>query len=366
MANEARVAAVRKNQLQAGEGSVTESASSGARICILPQLQGVGGPVSFRARLTAGLKARGVTLVDDPRDPGLDAVLMIGGTSRIAELLAARRHGVRIVQRLNGMNWIHRKRYTGWKHFLKSEWNNRLLALIRGQIADHVVYQSQFASTWWQTVHGSTHASHEVIYNGVDLDAFSSQGPGERPVDFIRLLLVEAHLGGGNEAGLENALALAGLLARRVTQPVELMVVGEVPAGLRDSIHLPAGIRINWAGVVKRDDIPQIDRSAHLLFSADLNAACPNAVIEALACGLPVVSFATGSLPELLEGGAGRVAPYGGNYWKLEPPVVEPLADAAQEVLNRQQDFSAAARKRAEELFGLDTMTEKYLKALVG
>ncbi len=345
---------------------MTESIPSGARICILPHLQGVGGPVSFRARLTAGLAARGVTLVDDPRDPALDAVLMIGGTSRVADLLAAKRHGVRVVQRLNGMNWIHRKRYTSWKHFLKSEWNNRLLAWIRGRIADHIVYQSQFAATWWQTVHGSTRASHEVIYNGVDLNAFSPQGAGERPADFVRVLLVEAHLGGGNEAGLENAMALAGLLAKRVPQPVELMVVGEVPAGLRDSLHIPTGIQINWAGVVKRDEIPQIDRSAHLLFSADLNAACPNAVIEALACGLPVVSFATGALPELLEGGAGRVVPYGSNYWKLEPPVVEPLADASQEVVNRQKEYSAAARKRAEELYGLDTMTEKYLKALIG
>ncbi|HWQ05129.1 MAG TPA: glycosyltransferase family 4 protein [Longilinea sp.] len=342
------------------------TASEKTRICILPQLLGVGGPVSFRARLTAGLMACGVTIVDDPRDPSLVAVLMIGGTSHLGDLLAAKRNRVRIVQRLNGMNWIHRKRYTGWKHFLKSEWNNRLLALIRGRISDHIVYQSQFAATWWQTVRGSTRAGHEVIYNGVDLSRFTPGGPQDRPHDRIRLLLVEAHLGGGNEAGLENALALAGLLARRGPQPVELMVVGEVPAGLRASIHIPAGIQINWAGVVKRDDIPQIDRSAHLLFSADLNAACPNSVIEALACGLPVVSFATGSLPELLEGNAGRVAPYGSNYWKLEPPVVEPLADAAQEVLSHQEEYSVAARKRAEELFGLDTMTEKYLKALVG
>ena len=220
---------------------MTKPTPSDARICILPQLQGVGGPVSFRARLTAGLAARGVALVDDPRDPALDAVLMIGGTSHINDLLAIKRNGVRIVQRLNGMNWIHRKRYTGWKHFLKSEWNNWLLAWIRGRIADHIVYQSQFASTWWQTVRGSTRASHEVIYNGVDLNAFSPHGPGERPADFIRLLLVEAHLGGGNEAGLENALALAGLLARRVPQPVELMVVGEVPAGLRDFDPYPRG-----------------------------------------------------------------------------------------------------------------------------
>jgi glycosyltransferase involved in cell wall biosynthesis len=345
---------------------MNETPNQSMRICVLPKLHGVGGPVSFRARLTAGLAARGVTLVDDPRDPGLDAVLMIGGTSRLGDLLAAKRNGVRIVQRLNGMNWVHRKRYTGLKHFLKSEWNNQLLTLIRGRIADHIVYQSQFARTWWQTVHGSTRASHEVIYNGVDLSLFTPDGPHQRPQDFIRLLLVEAHLGGGNEPGLENALALAGLLARRIPQPVELMVVGDAPSGLRASLHMPTGLRVNWAGVVKRDQVPQVDRSAHLLFSADLNAACPNSVIEALACGLPVVSFATGALPELLEGGAGQVAPYGSNYWNLEPPVVEPLAEAAIEVLRNQEIYRPAARARAEALFGLDTMTEKYLKALVG
>lgn len=342
------------------------AAKQAARICVLPQLRGVGGPVSFRARLTAGLTARGVTLVDDPRDPTLDAVLMIGGTSRLGDLLAAKRNGVRIVQRLNGMNWVHRKRYTGVKHFLKSEWNNRLLALIRGRIADHVVYQSLFARDWWHTVHGPSGASHEVIYNGVDLNAFTPLGPEKPPQDFVRLLLVEAHLGGGYEAGLENALALAALLARRVPQPVELMVAGDVPGGLRASLHLPTGVRVNWAGVLQRDLIPQLDRSAHLLFSADLNAACPNSVIEALACGLPVVSFATGSLPELLANGAGQVAPYGRNYWNLEPPVVEPLAEAAIEVLRAQAQYRPAARARAEEMFGLDTMTEKYLKALVG
>ena len=46
--------------------------------------------------------------------------------------------------------------------------------------------------------------------------------------------------------------------------------------------------------------------------------------------------------------------------------VVEPLADAALEVLRHQDDYRAAARKRAEEYFGLDLMTDKYLKALVG
>ncbi len=65
---------------------------------------------------------------------------------------------------------------------------------------------------------------------------------------------------------------------------------------------------------------PEIDRSAHMLFSADLNAACPNSVIEAMACGLPVAGFDTGALNELIVGDAGRLVPYGGDPWRLEKP----------------------------------------------
>ncbi len=62
---------------------------------------------------------------------------------------------------------------------------------------------------------------------------------------------------------------------------------------------------------VKREHIPWLMRSSHLLFSAEVNPPCPNSVIEALACGLPVIGFDTGSLSEIVQGGAGRLVPYG-------------------------------------------------------
>ena len=72
-----------------------------------------------------------------------------------------------------------------------------------------------------------------------------------------------------------------------------------------------------------RERIPELDRSAHLLYSADLNAACPKSVIEALACGLPVVAFDTGALPELVQGA---------NFRRSQSAIVEfELVDRAGE-----------------------------------
>lgn len=117
--------------------------------------------------------------------------------------------------------------------------------------------------------------------------------------------------------------------------------------------------------MVKREEIPAIDRAAHVLFSADINAACPNSVIEALACGLPVVAFATGALLELVNQSAGQVVPWGGNHWKLEPPDISALAAAARHILNEQDLFRKGARARAEEAFGLDQMVARYTEVLL-
>jgi glycosyltransferase involved in cell wall biosynthesis len=143
------------------------------------------------------------------------------------------------------------------------------------------------------------------------------------------------------------------------------MVAGVVPPAGREKVKA-TGARVTWAGVVSKENIPALDRSAHMFFSADLNAACPNAVIEALACGTPVVAYATGALPEMLQNSAGLCVPYGADPWKLQPPVVEPLAQAAREIIARRAEFSQAARRRAEQAFDIHAVMQQYLDVLLG
>lgn len=343
----------------------TSSENQQKSIALMPKLEGLGGPTSFQSKLVQGLHAKGIQAHFDPLDPAVKTILVVGGTKHLPTIWQARRRGIRIVQRLNGMNWIHRKQKTGIKHYLRSEYGNLILSTIRKHMADAIIYQSQFARSWWQTAYGPTKIKSTVIYNGVNLETYHPEGLHHRPDDHIRILLVEGYLGQGNESGLLNAIQLVENLQSRFSQPIELMVAGKVPHEIIDKVSHTTRIWLTWAGVISRDEIPMLDRSAHLLFSADLNAACPNAVIEALACGLPVVSYATGSLPEILENDAGRTTPYGSNYWELEPPDVTALADAATWMLNNLDHFRRKARKQAEEMFSLDNMVEEYLKMLL-
>ncbi len=337
---------------------------SNRTICLVPQKLGLGGPASFQARLIAGLSQRGVAVSVDPLDPANSAVLVIGGTRRLGELRQAKRRGIRIVQRLNGMNWVHRKRFTGIDHFFKAETGNWILATIRRSLADAIAYQSEFSQCWWNDARGEVKARGVVIHNGVNLDTFTPAGPETPPTDTYRVLVVEGHLGGGYDQGLASAVQLVELLNQRMHKPVELMVAGDLPVRLKERFST-ARCEIRWLGVIRREEVPALDRSAHVLFSTDINAACPNSVVEALACGLPVVSFDTGSLRELVPPEAGCIAPYGGNVWNLDAPDIHALADCAGQVLARQSEFRSGARSRAEQAFSLDLMVEKYLKVLL-
>jgi len=333
------------------------------RVCLVTRLGGVAGPAGFQRRLAAGLQEQGIEVSYSLADRPYDTVLVIGGTRRLGGLLQARRAGARIVQRLDGINWLHRQTRTGVRHYLRAEANNLLVRWIRSRLADRLVYQSEFARRWWEQRHGSVSATSVVVHNGVPLQIYTPKGADQRPQEATRLLMVEGNFAGGYELGLETGVDLAGRLAAHLDRSVELTVAGNArrPPG-----ELPHGVRLDWRGLVQPDQIPALDRSAHLLFAADLNPACPNAAIEAMACGLPVIAFETGALPELVQGDAGRLAPYGGDPWKLETPDLEALVEAGEQVLGDQPRFRAGARARAEAAFGLERMVDGYLQQLAG
>ncbi len=335
-----------------------------ALIAVVPAVDGMGGMTSFRLKFEAGLKQRGIDVTHNP-DDATESVLVIAGTRNLLQLWRAKRRGLRVVQRLDGINWVHRKKNTGIKHFLRAEYGNFILSFIRSRIATHILYQSEFSHRWWDDWYGKPKIPFSVVHNGVDLNVYHPNGLNDLPKDKFRVLIVEGNLGGGYDIGLENAIQLTETLAEQYHLPLELMVVGKISEEHKVSVQSRTHISVQWVGAVPRERIPQIDRSAHLLFSADINAACPNSVIEAMACGLPVVGFDTGALNELVVGDSGRVVVYGGNVWKLDHPDIAALAKAAAEILNNQIRFRQAARVQAESALGLDKMMDGYLKILL-
>ncbi len=78
-----------------------------------------------------------------------------------------------------------------------------------------------------------------------------------------------------------------------------------------------------------------------------------NTVIEAMACGLPIVYVASGGVPELVGPDAGAGVPAHDDWEQLFRPDPETLGAAMVAVAENVAHMAPAARQRAEAAFDL-------------
>ena len=336
-------------------------------ICLLPEAASLGGPRTFQQNLIAWAKRSGeIDIHFDADREDIDAFLVIGGPKKyLKRLLEARKKGIPVVHRLNGMNWIHRCRPCGLKYSLHSEMANLAIAFYRRFVVSGIIYQSPFCEERWNRVYGSLGKPSTVIFNGVDTSRFS---PGESTPDFsdrIDFVLAEGSFRYGMDFGLDAAAELALALSERFPQHICMHVAGKTDptaeARIREQLKRSGrAVSVVFEGILSRDQLITLERNAAFFFSSEINAACPNAVIEAMACGVPVTGFDTGALKDV-TGDAGLIVPYGADHWNLEPPNTAPLADAAEKLIRENSAYRRAARSRAESVFPLDKMAEAYV-----
>jgi glycosyltransferase involved in cell wall biosynthesis len=105
-------------------------------------------------------------------------------------------------------------------------------------------------------------------------------------------------------------------------------------------------------------DIPAFLRRAKFLVHTSESEGCPNVVMEAMACGLPVVAMEAGDIPCLIEEGkTGFVVRQGDE---------DALAERMRQLLNEEslcKLMGTAARAKAEREFGLQRLLSETLDA---
>lgn len=182
----------------------------------------------------------------------------------------------------------------------------------------------------------------EVIPNGVDLSRFHpSDKASARAVlglpQHKRIVLSVGHL--VRRKGFQHIIEAAGLLRQRGMSDVYAVIVGGPGAegdysrtleGLIRSKGLEGSVML--AGAREHNVLPLWYRSADLFCLASEKEGRPNVVLEAMACGLPVVATKVWGTPELLPSGE-----YGILVEGHDGPG---MADAIESALSRQWDSS--------------------------
>lgn len=148
-----------------------------------------------------------------------------------------------------------------------------------------------------------------TIRNGVDLDLFTlakgasdARPRGERPLQLL---------------SVGNLIPLKGhdLVIRALEKlpGAELSIVGQGPeAGSLRLLAEQLGLasRVRFLGTLPHDDMPQVYGAADVLVLASEREGWPNVLLEAMACGTPVVASNVWGIPEVVtDEAAGRLLP---------------------------------------------------------
>ena len=318
-------------------------------IICFPHKPGFGGPGSFQNRFERSLKMDGeiVTYRENSLTP--DVIFIVGGTGKFFWLLWMKLKGIPIIFRLDGINWLHRKKNFSFFFKMKAELIVQINKFYHAFLADAVIYQSKFVEEWWEKEGWIKKTNSKIIYNGVAIQEKSILHTRNNKK---RLVILE-----GKIDYTPYAIKLMNELAEHLPKDIEIELYG----GFEDKRNKwQINNRIKYFEVIPREKVLSV-LPGSVFLSLDINPACPNTVLEAMSCGAPVVAFDTGALSELISDNCGRIVPYGGNPWNLDYPDVTSLSKAIIDVINDRQNLSENAYRHVSNQFNFDNIFKQYI-----
>ena len=152
------------------------------------------------------------------------------------------------------------------------------------RLTDHTVFQTEYCRNSFAEHCGLEPASWRVVTNAVDPEVCFPDPDGGWQGGPLRL--VAASWSANPRKGHAALAAISRL------PDTELTFAGNWCPKVD-----PAAVRL--AGVRRADELAEIMRSSHALVHAAWNEPCSNTILEALACGLPVVYRDSGGSREL-------------------------------------------------------------------
>jgi glycosyltransferase involved in cell wall biosynthesis len=235
-----------------------------------------------------------------------------------------------------------------WKH---SSW---WLARLNARWPRNQVYNSlEAAEAAWRLKSRFVPNQIFVIRNGVDLQRFQRVPPERKErVDIMGIgsLLPEKRW---------DRLVLASQRLKQLGFDFFVRIVGEGP--LRRSLEqkvqeLGVSDCVNFYGY--SSDIAALLSDATFLVHSSDSEGCPNAVMEAMACGRPVVATDVGDIRYLVDDGKTGFIVQPDDDARLHQRMARLIRD-----FDLCQRMGEAARVKAEREFGLDRLVSQTLAA---
>lgn len=226
-------------------------------------------------------------------------------------------------------------------------WRQRLLMRLASRYAQRFVCVSQ-DSARYMVEQGVATERVSTLWNGIDLTRFTYQGPCDNgPIVTVARL--------SPEKDIANLLQAAARVAAQFPE-LRFEVAGDGPCRadlqrLTQELHLTE--RVIFHGEVR--DIPALLARARLFVLPSQSEGISLTLLEAMACGLPIVTTAVGGNPEVVEAGATGLLVPARDSAALARAIRNVISDPD---VSRQMGF--AGRQRVENCFDIRKMMAQY------
>jgi UDP-glucose:(heptosyl)LPS alpha-1,3-glucosyltransferase len=183
--------------------------------------------------------------------------------------------------------------------------------LLAGPARPRVLAVSEMVRSDFDRFNGVPPAACDVLYPGVDLGRYCPGGFLDDAALLRRYFAIPAGevllLFAGHNPSLKGLRVLLPALAQACAAGLRarLLVVGRLDLApyLRQATHLGVADRVIFAGPISPWDMPTFFRGTDALVYPTFYDPCALVTLEALACGLPVVTTRRNGAAELMQDG---------------------------------------------------------------
>ncbi len=247
----------------------------------LPKLA-VGGPTTFLLNLAKYLDQKNVEITNNINHSDL---LFYPISHSFLDQIVAKSRSIPIIQRLDGLYYPERNGKLYFKKNIKA-------GLSYYVFSDHKIFQSEFSKKQcFSTFSPITQNKYTTIINGANRELYYPDNL--TPADLgkhIRFITT------GNFRHRDMLEPIIKALDQLSGLEFTLQIVGPTTENINDLLDRKY---ITKLGTKKPSEIADLLRQSDIYLFSALNSACPNTLIEAVSCAIPIVGFASGGAKEI-------------------------------------------------------------------
>jgi len=313
-------------------------------------IKSIGGPSTFMINLRDFLLSKSFKFYSNPKRINKTNGIFFPISYDPYILSYFKKNNLPIIQRLDGVFYPskHGNKYIELNKYIKDIYLN---------YSTHIVFQSNYCKKQCFKMFGILpEDKYSVIYNGTNKKIFHPIEKKLQKENIHFKLLTTGNF--RNVDMIEPIIKALDLLTNKYK--FEFTIIG--PITNKEITQLIKKPYVKYIKKLNLKGVAKYLQNSDIFIYSHLNPPCPNSVIEAISCGIPVVGFDSGSMSELLYFSKDLLVPVSDKlfqeYSEFNPAL---LAQKIEYAFNNAELIKSRASKY-NYLYSLEDSGNAYVK----